>query len=463
MKRALTLAAALALFAGAARAEPDFRAIAGTDLLLTTDGASVENAEIGVSVRADARDLARRVDLRLDFRGREGIVGDSSNNELYELSALIKLLPKKLELKIGRFPVPGGYWLIADGAMLRVHYTSWLSQTIYGGLRSFTTGRRNTWMSNQPMALPLAGTSIQFASRIVSAQVGFTYAQDGIDFHLGENELTDQNLIERHLENEYFLDGQVAVFPTDKLSFSSGASLGTRYDVQFNALNPAGPTTLGVATLGAFGVWALAEWRVTKAVRLSYTFNFERVRLFESQLPLLTAAGTPVQAADGSFEDHVVRATWRFWRALRTSVQYRLRFRGNTDVEHHAALDLRGDEVWHGLGAFGSIGFDADTLTGKQHDRAIYSVGVSYVRPWLDVRAGILYTDGIGSGLLFSQATTAQNGLSPTQLFPYVLDTNRIAFVRGFATFWKMFAGLDVEQNLDAAQLRLLAQIGASL
>ncbi|HZS37079.1 MAG TPA: hypothetical protein VFF06_09640 [Polyangia bacterium] len=437
--------------------------MAGADALITTDGASVENAEIGLSVRADARDLAKRVDLRLDFRGREGIQGNSSANELYELSATIRLIDKRLDLKVGRFPAPGGYWLILDGAMLRVHYTSWLTQSVYGGLRSFTTGRRNTWMSNEPLPLPLVGTQIAFTHRIVQASIGFTWARDGIDLHEGEDEVTGQNLIERHIDNEYFLDGQVSIFPTEKLTFSAGATVGTRYDVQFNAMNPYGPTTLGVATLGAFGAWALAEWRVLKTLRLSYTFNFERIRLFQSQLLTVKSDGTPVSAADGSFEDHALRATWRLWRGLRADLQYRLRYRANTDLENHVTLGLRGDELWRGFGAFASVGIDYDTLAGKQHNRALYSAGLSYLRPWLDVRAGFLYTDGIGSGLLFSQQTTATNGLSPTQLFPYVLETNRIAFVRGFATFWKMFAGLDVEENLEAAQLRVLAQIGATL
>jgi hypothetical protein len=85
------------------------------------------------------------------------------------------------------------------------------------------------------------------------------------------------------------------------------------------------------------------------------------------------------------------------------------------------------------------------------------------VRTFLDARAGITYTDGIGSGLLFSQHPMSGTGAAPTELFPYVLDTNRIVFVRLFATFWKMFAGLDVEENLDAAQVRMLAQLGAAL
>ncbi len=466
MRRAL--AVAILLFAARAEAV-DVRVLGGADLLLTTDpnpGGTVTDAEIGLSLRADVRDLGNnRADLKLDFRARESILGHDTNstvNELYELSANIHLVKKRLDLKIGRFPAPGGYWLVLDGAMLVVRYTDWLSQSFFGGLRSFTTGRRNTWMDSNPMALPVAGTSLTFTHKIVSASLTFAWAQDGIDLHL-EWTPDDRNVLERHIEDEYFLDGVVTVFPTEKLNFSAGGSLGTRYDIQFNATNPYGPTTLGVATVGAFGAYALAEYRPLRTLRLTYTFNFERVRLLQSQLLVTKADGTPVTTADGSFEDHVLRAVWRLWHGLRADAQYRLRFRANTDVEHHVTIGLRGDELWRGLGGYATLGVDIDTLQAKQHNRAIYEVGISYMRAWLDLRGGILFTDGIGSGLLFSQHVPTASGSSPTELFPYVLETNRVAYLRGFATFWKMFAGLDLEENLDAAQLRMMAQLGVTL
>ena len=46
------------------------------------------------------------------------------------------------------------------------------------------------------------------------------------------------------------------------------------------------------------------------------------------------------------------------------------------------------------------------------------------------------------------------------RLFPYVLETNRIAFLRAFGIWRRFFVGLDLEENLDGAELRMLAQIG---
>jgi hypothetical protein len=463
---ALALAAATATPAHADPPPPDVRLLGGVDLLLTTDptpGATLGNAELGLTLRADARHLAHdRLDLKLDFRGREGIVGDSNVNQLWEVSATWHAHPR-VDVKLGRFPTPGGFWLVADGALVRVRYASWISQSLFGGLRSFTTGRRDTWMSEQPLALPLAGTQLVLDHRIVIASLGFTWARDGIDQHLGEDDLTHKNLIERNVQDEYFLDGQIGVMPHDTLYLGAGASFGTRYDVRFDAASPYGPTTLAVATLGAFDAWGVAEWRARKNLRLTYTFNFERVRLFQSELLARKADGSPVQAADGSYEDHVLHLAWRAWRALRVDVSYRLRYRANTDLEHHPELSVRADELWRGLGAFGAVAADVNSLTGKVHDRVLWSAGLSFARPWLDVRAGVQYTQGVGSGLTFSQRTPTSPANEASQLFPYVLESNEIAFVRAFGQFWRMYAGADVEANLNFGQVRMLLQIGAAL
>jgi hypothetical protein len=472
---AVAVAVVALLAAGVAPARAaDLRALGGADLLLATGpSGGVEDAELGLTLRADLRDVAGRFDFRLDYAAREAFVGNSTYNNLYELAAVARRLGGRLDVTLGRFRTPGGFWLIADGAMLTVRYAPWLSQSVYGGLRAFTTGRRATWMTDSsPVALPLAGTSIAASHRLVSGSLTFSWSQDGIDLHQGYIPTSSRNVLERHLEDEYFLDGQLAIYPHPKLFASAGASLGTRYDVQFNSGDPYGATTLAIATLGSIDVYAVAEYRPIKRLRLTYSFNYERVRLFQSHLLTLTPAGTPVAAADGSFEDHDLRALYLAWRALRLEARYRLRLRANTDVEHHVTLGARGDELWRHFGAFASIGIDADSGVAspstdpalrKVHDRAIYSAGLSYVRTFLDARLGITYTDGIGSGLLFSQNAMSGTGAAPTELFPYVLETNRIVFVRVFATFWKMFAGLDVEENLDAAQARMLAQIGASL
>jgi hypothetical protein len=457
----------------------DLRLLVGTDFFLTTAAkpeacpdpqfydttdcgkTDLTNAELGITARIDLRDVAKRWDFKLDFMGREGFIGNSSWNQLIELSASVRLASDRVKISIGRMKTPGGFWLIVDGLKLDVKYTSWLGQSAWGGIRSYTTGRRDTWMGPEDaVVLPLVGTSLWVAHRLVDAQLSFSWSRDAIDLRLGR--VGGRGALERHVEDEYFLDGYVSLYPVDKLSLSAGFSLGSRYDVQFDAMNPFGPTTLGIATIGAVGAYGTVEYRPLKPLRLLYTFNYERVRLIESQLLLTTAAGAPVQAAAGSFQDHALKISYRIWRALKAEARYRLRYRENTDLEHHVLVGLWGDELWKGIGANLSVGVDIDTLAAKEHDRVIYNAGLSYLRPHLDLALGITFTDGIGSGLPFSHHQNT-GGAAPTQLFPYVLEANRIVYLRAFGTFWKMFAGLDLEENLDSAQIRMLLQIGGAL
>ena len=465
--RRLTLLVALVVWSDRATADPlverlrpvELRLLAAADVLLATSPnvSGLDAADLGLALRAEVRNLHGNTDLKLDFRGREAFVGNKILNELFALYVDIRELGHRVDLRIGRFAVPGGFWLIADGAQLSIRYRPYLGQDFYGGLRAFSTGRESSWMSKTPIALPIAGTQLWFRHRLVEASLSFTYAQDAIDLPLGAGE------VERHREHEYFLDGQLTIYPTPKLTLYASASLGSRYDVRFDAGMPSGATTISSATLGAFTVLALAEWRPIDRVRLSYTFHHERVRLFQSELLAKKPDGTPVEAADGSYQDHAVKLVSRASRGARVEVQYRLRWRDNTDVEHRFSLGFVGDDLWKGLGLFASIGVDNNGLANKVHDRLIYSAGASFLRRYLDIRAGILFTDGYGSGLGFSQRTATAGTGGPAALFPYVLESNRVAFVRAFGTFWRMFAGLDVEENLESAQIRALAQIGVSL
>ncbi len=47
-----------------------------------------------------------------------------------------------------------------------------------------------------------------------------------------------------------------------------------------------------------------------------------------------------------------------------------------------------------------------------------------------------------------------------SELFPLVLESQRIAYLRLFVTTHGLFAGLDAELNLDASQLRAMVQLG---
>lgn len=447
----------------------DLRVLTGVDLLLTTApdgiGARPVNTELGIVARIDLRNAASRWDFKLDFQGREGFIGNSYRNQVIELSGSVHLLGDRLKISLGRMRTPGGFWLIVDGVKVDAKYTRVFGQSAWGGLRAFTTGRRDTWAvigEGQSVILPVVGTSLWVNHRLINAQLSFSWARDAIDLPMAGRLVRRGELLERHVEDEYFLDGVVTVFAHRKLGITAGFSLGTRYDVRFDAGNPSGPVTLGTATLGAVGAYGTIDYRPHTRVRLSYNLNYERLRLIQSELLVTKADGTPVEVASGSFQDHSFLFNARAYRAIRLEARYRLRYRENTDLEHRVVASVRADDLWKGLGFVGSVGVDLNRLENRLHRRVIYSAGLSFLRTYLDVGVGVQYTDGIGSGLLFS-APVPTAGTKPTALFPYLLESNRVAYLRVFGTFWKMYAGLDVEENLESVQLRLLAQIGGTL
>ncbi len=444
--------------------------MAGSDLLLTTSPRdappgtpALANAELGLVARLEARGLADRFDFKLDFQGREGFIGNSYRNQVVELFGAVRLLDDRLKITIGRVRTPGGFWLIVDGLRLDVRYRSWIGQSFWGGLRAFSTGRRDTWaVPRDRVVLPVVGTALWIDRKGIQAQLGVSWARDAIDFPLDGRGAQRGILLERTVKDEYFVDGLLQLQPHATVSATAGFSLGTRYEVRLDAGQLGGPLAIQSATLGAIGVHGALEYRPRKTIRLRYDLHYERLRILHVEVADPKQKAGLLDNGDGSFHDHAWLAAWRPWRAVRLEGRYRLRSRANGDLEHRLLVGARADQLWHGLGLAAAVGVDLNRLPGRLHRRVVYSAGLTFVRSFLELAAGLHFTDGIGSGLTFSSPTPGA-GAAPRTLFPFVLESNRVVYARAFATFWKMYAGLEVEQNLEAVQTRLLVQIGGAL
>jgi hypothetical protein len=473
----------IALGGAEARAEPDVRVLAGVaGLFATSDGATrLGNAELDLTLRADARNLGDRVDLRIDYLGRQGFAdldfwnrpGDKGNGSVHllrDLSARIRV-NRRVRLTLGRFSTPGDFWLVVNGARLELEYTPWLSQSVYGGLRAFTTGFREALIDSHPTVLGLAGTSLDLRTRLVDGQLLFTWAQDRLDFSNQWN--GDRLVLEPHVEDDYFLQASLFVHPTPGIDLLGGARLGTRYDMQWNATTPYGPTRIGSANLSSVSAWALAEWapvRLQRKLRLQYQLNFERIKVFQSQLIGVGPNGLPVSSADGDFQDHALRAVGQLAETMRGDFTYRLRFRQNGNVEHHLVAGLRDSHLAGPLGYLGSVDvtiinpatiFFAPKV--QTFVRAVYSIAVTYLDRWFDARFGIHYMDGIGSGLLSAEAPPPSVGNLRTLLFPDVLEANRVVYLSVFYTGNAFYGGFDLEESLVSFQLRAMLQLGLAL
>jgi hypothetical protein len=467
----------------AALADPTVRFIAGASGVLVTDpsGKSLSNLELDQSIRADVRNVADAVDFRLDYLGREGFVGlglwlrpDATGNSneqiLRELSARIRLADP-VHLTLGRFSTPGDFWLIADGAKLEFDYTPWLRQTIYGGTRAFTSGYQEADLIANPAPLGLAGSSLDVHSEVFDSQVLFTWAMDRLDF---SNQLVGGALVqEHHVENGYFLQATSAWRPNRSVMLLGGVRIGTRYDMQFNAVTPYGATNIGSADLGSINAWGLAEWspeNLRGGLRLQYQWNYQKIDVYQSQLIGLGTNGQPVSSADGDFQDHGLTLMARLHGTTRANVSYRLRLRQNGDVENHFVYGLRDPHLLGHLGYTGSLDLtiiDPATIffapQVKKFVRVVYAFDATYIDHHFDARVGIHYIDSLGSNMLSSQYPPPASGTLQTQLFPFALESDRVLVQSLFYSGERFYGGVDFEESVVSWQLRTLAQIGMVL
>ena len=506
MRRAALTALVLTVAATNARAQ-DLHLLSAGDIFTTTDGPSPGkdkygnslgpasgDTELGLTLQAEVRHLGRW-DLKLDYRARGTVSGDfnPTRSELFELYAMAHDIGGHADFVVGRFHAPGGMWLIVDGLGLRAHMGDG-AVAVFGGLRAFTTGRIETNLTSDFTALPVAGIAASYTRQTLIASAGVTFAQDRLDIHqgwlgttcsMGKPMVDGSNITcpmgtitpgsevlakdssgGPFIENDFFIDASVLAMPTPKLTLGGSFIYGTRYNIQFSALNASDAnasynvTNIDAATLGSLTANAFAEYKPIKRVRLAYLFDFDQVRVYQALTP------TGAQATGGSFEDHTLKATINLFRGVRFDARYRLRFRENTDVIHRIEGALYGDDLIAGLGAFATLGIDE---YGSYHvakvdpSRYVYQAGLSFVRPWLDVRAGVLYLDTFGdcSQKLSVQINSGTNTCPTTSvLFPFVLEAQRVAFLRAFVTHNGFFVGVDGEANLDFNQFRLLGQVG---
>jgi hypothetical protein len=470
-----------------AAADPTVRFMGGTSGVLVTDPSQsgLSNLELDESLRADVKNATDKLDLRFDYMGRIGFVGlglalrpdaygNGNEQLLRELSATYHA-SKDLHLTVGRFATPGDFWLIADGAKVRYDYAPWLSQSVYGGLRAFTSGYQEALVSSDPTALGIAGTSLDMHTAISDSQVLFTWAMDRLDF---SNQLSGATLVqEHHVEDGYFVQATSSVRPTRGTTLLGGVRFGTRYDTQFSAVTPFGATTIGTANLGSASAWELAEWApedLRGRLRFQYQFNFQKVTVYQAQLIGtgigLGANGLPVSAADGDFQDHAFSVLARFHRAMRGDFGYRLRLRENGDREHHFVWGLRDAHLFGDFGYKGSLDLtiiDPATIffapTVRKFIRSVYALDLGYMGRYVDATIGVHYIDSIGSNMLSSQYAPPPSGLVQTQLFPFALDVDRVIVESLFYSGERAFFGVDLEESTVSWQVRALAQVGVVL
>jgi len=435
------LAAVAVLAAAPVRA--DVRVVIAADsYLATAPGLSTDaTADVAWSAHLEARDPARS--LVVDWVERESLIGGAARRELHELAYVERGIPG-LELTLGRFRVPGGFWLITDGAGLALR-TGAITAGVFGGSRSFTNGRSETLLTRSPRPLPLVGAALTLRGDLQAA-VSYTYTADRVALYRGDGVIVTRR------EPEQFVDAELVSSLGDHGFVALGATAGSRYLVTFptTAARAADDPALDNVWFGSQSLYALAEARLG-AWRIDAGVAALRTKLGQTGAPELAAIG-------GSFLEATLRGTWRPDRAWRIDGRYRARLRDDRGRSQRAELAIEWRRGALDVQARGAVDLHHDAMTAPgfaSHRALLYRASIGRRTAGSDLAIGAAATAAIGDEL-----ATGPGDDPGDQRAPYTLEARSYGFVHVFATHGAWFAGLDGEASVRGGGLRALVQIG---
>ncbi len=403
---------------------------------------------------ADAADVAwaahvtwrgQRRGATLDYVQRESLIGGPARRELHELAYTDGTLAP-MTFTLGRYRVPGGYWLFADGVQIGFALTDSVEVAVYGGARSFSNARTEQLLRTDPHVLPLVGAALTRKGD-VQARVSYTLTRDRVEIPRGDGMVAESE------QPEQFLDAELFALLGDRVQVTAGATMGTRYLVTYPsvAAELTDDPRLDTQYFGAQSVFGLADVRVSPEWRIAGGLTAHRTKL--GQLTDTPAA----QSITGSFLEASGRATWRRAKTWRLAMRTRARVwadarqayrvygqaqfrRGALDLQAAAGADVR-------VGADEPMYDNRTTFLGR--------ASVGRKTESLELAGGVAAVSAIGDEL----AATPGDDTGSTRA-PYTLEARSYAFGRGFWTHEAWFAGLDIEVDLYGNGARGLLQVG---
>jgi hypothetical protein len=439
MRRELAI---LALAASPAAA--DVRGLVAADGYVAGTAHTTDVADIAWSAHVDWREALRGAVF--DWVERESLVGDTPRRELHELAYTERALDP-LAITVGRFRVPGGFWLIADGASVTARGNV-VELSAYGGSRSFTNGRAETLLTPSPNPLPLVGAAVTTRGDIATA-LSYTYTNDRVVLYRGLGEMDSVT------QPEQFADAEVLAAIGDDVYITGGATMGSRYLVTYptDAARIADDPRLENVWFGSQAAYALVDWRLGEW-RLDAGAAALRTKLGQG-----SADNQPFASITGSFGEGTLRASWRHDRTWRVDARYRARLWADRRVAHRAQASA----AWqHGA-------LVVEAMAGVDVHRNPRMV------PGFTKSTSLLYrasvgrkTDAselaVGAAAVSAIGDEAQAGPDDTAdaRAPYTLEARSYAFVRTFARAGAWFGGLDGELDFTGGGLRALLQIGCA-
>lgn len=411
---------------------------------ITTDDA----ADVAWSVHAQWREAEREPERSavLDWVERESLIGGTPRRELHELSYQDRSLDH-LAITVGRYRVPGGFWLIADGGELTAIWPE-VEVSAYAGSRSFTNGRSETLLTTSPHLLPLAGAAVTTRGDL-QATLSYTRTEDRIAIYRGLGMTTEMS------EPEQFFDAEVLAPIGDHAYVTGGATIGSRYLVSYAAMPAqiADDPRVENVWFGSQALYALADWR-TGEWRLDASVTALRTKLGQ------VTDSAALASITGSFVESALRATWHRDRMLRIDMRYRARVWADWRHAHRAQVAAQWRQ--RALVVDASVGFDVHENAGMVPglvDRvsALYRASVGHKTAGSEVAVGIAAVSTIGDEIAAGPADDASDNRAP-----YTLEARSYGFVTAFATRGAWFGGIDTEFDVHGGGIRALVQLGCS-
>ncbi|MEZ4363015.1 MAG: hypothetical protein R3B48_22680 [Kofleriaceae bacterium] len=439
------LALALAL-ATPARAEVQ-ALIAGDCYLATIPG--VAGGRAGAAALSAHLEWSEPEQLGvLDWVNREDLFGGPPRRELHELNYVERRVPG-VELTLGRFRVPGGFWLIADGVGVawRSRSRSWVAG-VFGGSRSFTNGRSETMLTSSPTPLPLAGASVTRRGQTLQASASFIATSDLVVLYRGDGMTSTKRTPEQ------FLDAELAAAVGEHGFVTAGLSLGSRYLVTFSTSRDqvTAPPELQDVSFGAQSAYALGEWRLG-AWRLQGTASAVRTKLGPTADPLLATIS-------GSYGELGGRVRWHPSAPWRLEARYRFRRWADARLAQRAESAA----TWRrgALELSGRLGVDAhraatDAPGLRSSTTLFYRASAARKTTRTELATGAAAVASIGDELALSPGEDARD-----QRAPFTLQARSYAFARAFLNWDAWFGGAEVEVNLRGDGVRALFQVAWS-
>ncbi len=440
----------IAVSVGSARADSDVRALIAADTYIATQPGYTSDDAADVAWSAHVEWRAPDRGATLDIVDRESLIGTAPKRELHELSYVDRSIDH-LAITVGRFRVPGGFWLMVDGAELAARWDT-VELGVFGGSRSFTNARVDTLLGSSPHPLPLVGAALTHRGEIQTA-LAYTRTSDLVELSLGNDQIATSR------QPEQFLDADVFAPIGDHVLVTGGATAGSRYLVTYpTAAEPIGAAPqLANVWFGSQAAYAIVDWHAG-AWRLDGTVAALRTKLGQTtDAQIDTPADAAALAAiTGSFVETTVRATWRRSRSLRIDARYRSRVWADLRDEQRAQLVVDGR-----LGALDvqlSVGINEDRNRGVpgyvDSTTLLYRASIGRKTASTEVAIGAAAVAAIGD------ETAAGPGDDPDDTrAPYTLGARSYGFVQAFARRGGWFGGLDGELDMHGGGARVLVQL----